>query len=141
MRNNMPTQPQTKTDDPSSAQLRIRLRVYQGSDIAFGPGKADLLEEIQKTGSISQAAKQLGMSYRRAWLLVSTMNHCFQQPLVTTQTGGNHGGGARISEMGVQVLALFRSMEHAAAKATAHQHSQISALMQISDQPNLDPLP
>lgn len=118
----------TCSDD--SAKLRLRLRIYQGAHIAFGPGKADLLEEIQKTGSISQAAKQLNMSYRRAWLLVDTMNHCFKQPLVTTQTGGNHGGGARVSPMGVQVLDLFRSMEQAAQAAVQTQHALLAALMQ-----------
>ncbi len=121
------------THDHALPRVGMRLRVYQGSEIAFGPGKADLLAEIQKTGSISQAAKQLSMSYRRAWLLVNTMNQCFSQPLVTTQTGGTHGGGAQVSETGLQVLALFRSMEHAALTAIKNQQSQLAALMRQND--------
>ncbi len=120
-------QPPSQVD--ASVQLRLRLRIYQGHEIAFGPGKADLLEEILKTGSISQAAKQLSMSYRRAWLLVDAMNRCFSQPLVTTQTGGNHGGGARVSAMGLQVLGLFRSMEQDARAAVQIQHDLLLALM------------
>jgi molybdate transport system regulatory protein len=76
--------------------------------IAMGPGKADLLQAIEETGSISAAARRMKMSYRRAWLLVDTMNQCFYGPLVETATGGNHGGGARITELGKEVLRRYR---------------------------------
>lgn len=77
--------------------LKLQIRILLEQNIAFGPGKADLLEAIARTGSISQAAKSMNMSYRRAWQLVDTMNQCFETALVETQTGGTHGGGAAIS--------------------------------------------
>ena len=70
------------------ADVKFRLRVTRGDDIAVGPGKVDLLEAIAKTGSITAAAKALGMSYRRAWLLVDTMNRCFKSPVVDAESGG-----------------------------------------------------
>jgi molybdate transport system regulatory protein len=92
--------------------LHPRLRIFYGTVIAFGPGKADLLEAIQKTGSITEASARMGMSYMRAWTLIRTMNHCFQEPLVIAMRGGTRGGGgASLSETGRQVLALYRRME------------------------------
>jgi molybdate transport system regulatory protein len=91
-------------------RLDLKIRLHCGADIAIGPGKADLLEAIQQTGSISAAARSLGMSYRRAWLLVETMNRCFTSPLVTTLAGGRHGGGTQLTEMGVQVLQRYREL-------------------------------
>ncbi|EMU14422.1 transcriptional regulator modE [Acinetobacter baumannii ABNIH10] len=73
--------------------LKLQIRILLEQNIAFGPGKADLLEAIARTGSISQAAKSMNMSYRRAWQLVDTMNQCFETALVETQTGGTHGVG------------------------------------------------
>ena len=75
--------------------LRLRMRVVSGDTIAIGPGKVELLEAIQAQRSITAAAKSLGMSYRRAWQLVEAMNRDFATPLVTTETGGRRGGGAR----------------------------------------------
>ena len=80
-------------------------------EIAFGPGKADLLIAIQSTGSISAAGKHLGMSYRRAWLLVDAMNRCFQQPLVETATGGTQGGGTRLTSLGLDVIARYQQLQ------------------------------
>jgi molybdate transport system regulatory protein len=82
-----------------------------GSEIAIGPGKADLLESIATSGSISESARRLGMSYRRAWLLVDTMNRCFREPVVASATGGTGGGGARVTEFGREVLARYRGLE------------------------------
>jgi molybdate transport system regulatory protein len=79
-------------------------------EIAIGPGKADLLQAIRDTGSISAAGKQLGMSYRRAWLLVDAMNRCFKTPLVETATGGQAGGGARLTANGEKVLERYSAM-------------------------------
>ena len=81
-----------------------------GAQIAIGPGKADLLEAIAATGSISESARRLGMSYRRAWLLVDTMNRCFREPVVASATGGSGGGGAQVTAFGRRVLARFHSM-------------------------------
>ncbi len=115
------------SDSPvTQQQVSLRLRVLQQTTIAFGPGKADLLEAISSTGSISQAAKKMGMSYRRAWQLVTTMNQCFLSPLVETQTGGSHGGGALVTPLGQDVLALYRQMEQAALAATQPLYQQIS---------------
>jgi molybdate transport system regulatory protein len=91
--------------------LKVRIRLLQDDDIALGPGKVDLLEAIELTGSISQAAKKMNMSYRRAWQLVDTMNRCFSSNLVETQTGGMQGGGAVVTELGQQVIQIFRAME------------------------------
>ena len=88
-----------------------------GKDIALGPGKVDLLEAIEETGSISAGARQLGLSYRRAWDLVDTMNHCFKQPLVERVKGGKGGGGAKLTAEGRRNLKLYREMETKALKA------------------------
>ncbi|HDP88675.1 MAG TPA: LysR family transcriptional regulator [Thioalkalivibrio sp.] len=94
-----------------------RLRVLLGSAITMGPGKADLLEAIEATGSISAAARAMGMSYRRAWQLVNTMNQSFRKPVVDTATGGSGGGGARVTDFGRDVLTRYRHMETIAAQA------------------------
>lgn len=104
-----------------------RLRLMLGGDIALGPGKADLLEGIRETGSISAAGRRLSMSYKRAWLLVDTMNRCFRSPLVNAGAGGKAGGGAALTALGEEVLARFRHMEAAAAKACAADLKAIRA--------------
>ncbi|QJR13603.1 winged helix-turn-helix domain-containing protein [Usitatibacter palustris] len=88
-----------------------KLRIMFGPEIAMGPGKSDLLETIAATGSISESARKLGMSYRRTWLLVDTMNRCFREPVVASATGGTGGGGAQVTPFGLQVIARFRSMQ------------------------------
>ena len=95
----------------------VRVRILAGSAIAIGPGKADLLDAIGDTGSISAAARRMGMSYRRAWLLVRTMNECFVRPLVTAEKGGSGGGGARLTPAGKAVLARYRATARSAAAA------------------------
>ena len=92
-----------------------RIRILFGSTFAIGPGKADLLQAIERTGSISAAARSMGMSYRRAWLLIDTMNQCFRQPVVHTATGGTGGGGAQITPFGKAALRCYRAMEASAA--------------------------
>lgn len=88
----------------------VRVRVLADSSVAMGPGKADLLDAIAETGSISGAARAMGMSYRRAWLLVDTMNSCFHSPLVSTAKGGVEGGGASLTATGRKVLAEYRAL-------------------------------
>jgi len=97
---------------PSSAP---RIRILSGSEVALGPGKADLLRAIDDTGSISAAARQMGMSYRRAWLLVHTMNECFRSPLVEAIKGGAEGGGARLTKTGRDVLSHYQDVVRLAA--------------------------
>jgi molybdate transport system regulatory protein len=88
-----------------------------GDVILLGPGKADLLEAIGDSGSIRGAAKELGMSYMRAWSLVRTMNEAFLEPLVESTRGG--AGGATLTREGAKVLALYRRMQQRALKAVA----------------------
>lgn len=102
---------------PGRGVPRLSLRVVLGADIAIGPGKADLLECIAATGSIAAAGRRMGMSYKRAWLLVDTMNRCFRAPLVAAEKGGSSGGGAQLTPLGADVLALYRAIEAGAAKA------------------------
>ena len=99
------------------APPRVRLRVLADSSVAMGPGKADLLDAIAATGSISAAARQMGMSYRRAWMLVDTMNACFRLPLVDTVKGGAEGGGATLTATGRAALREYRRAAKSVAKA------------------------
>ena len=96
--------------------MRLRIRVLADSRIAIGPGKADLLDAVAETGSIAAAARRMRMSYRRAWLLVDTMNGCFGAPLVAKEKGGPHGGGATLTRMGRSVLAKYRSLSRSAER-------------------------
>jgi molybdate transport system regulatory protein len=98
--------------------VRPRIRVVRNDGtIVLGPGKADLLEAIARTGSIRAAAASLDMSYMRAWSLVRTMNTGFRSPLVEKERGGADQGGARLTDRGTRVLALYRRMEAKAEKA------------------------
>ena len=81
--------------------------------------KIKLLELIDSLGSIAAAGRQMGMSYRRAWLLVDSVNHCFRQPVVASQAGGTHGGGASLTEFGRVVVRHYRAVESAAQSAGA----------------------
>jgi molybdate transport system regulatory protein len=96
----------------TGARMKIQARLMLDDDIAFGPGMADLLIAIQTTGSISAAAKQVGMSYRRAWLLADAMNRCFQQPLVETAKGGNQGGGTHLTPLGIAILERYQQLQN-----------------------------
>ncbi len=104
---------------PTPSGLKIKLQHYCGAEIAMGPGKADLLEAIAREGSISGAGRALGMSYRRAWLLVDAMNRCWTEPLVATSTGAPTGAGARLTPFGEDVLAGYRQLQHSAEQACA----------------------
>lgn len=117
----------------SKPRLKLHVRILSNDEIAFGPGKAELLEAIQRTGSISQAAKSMNMSYRRAWQLVDTMNQCFDSALVETQTGGTHGGGAVVTELGQTILKKFRIMENQAAQAIQQDFDELSGLLKRTE--------
>ena len=106
-----------------------KLRVMFGSEIAMGPGKAELLAAIAETGSITASAKRLGMSYRRAWLLVDTMNRCFREPVVASATGGTGGGGARMTPFGRRVLARYRAMQARVDRALDPELAAFSRLL------------
>src|SRR6195256_3105068 len=107
--------------------IRLTLRVDFGPDRAVGPGKVLLLEAIRDTGSISQAGRSLGMSYRRAWLLVDDMNRCFRDPVVTAQPGGAQGGGAALTAFGRTLIHKSRTIETQATAATKPQLHDLEA--------------
>lgn len=107
---------------------RLQLRLYLTSDAWLGPGKADLLELIASTGSISEAGRQMGMSYRRAWSLVEEMNQIFTLPLVARRRGGIKGGGAFLTAAGADVLNRFRRIEAAAKDAASADASVLMAM-------------
>jgi molybdate transport system regulatory protein len=92
------------------ARLKLKIQLYCGDEIAMGPGKADLLEAIGREGSISAAGRAMGMSYRRAWLLVDTMNRCFRAPLVETHPGGGTQAGAKLTAEGEAALTAYRAL-------------------------------
>jgi molybdate transport system regulatory protein len=106
-------------------KVRLTVRVDFGADRALGPGKIRLLEAIGKRGSISRAGRALGMSYRRAWLLVDDLNRCFRAPVVMTQPGGARGGGAALTPFGAELIGKYRAIE---AQATAAAKPQLRAL-------------
>jgi len=106
-----------------------RLRVLLGNSIAIGPGKAELLNLIVKTGSIAGAAREMGMSYRRAWNLVSTMNNAFRQPVVQSITGGKGGGGAALTLFGRDALQRYQAMESKALKSVAKEMDEFFQML------------
>ena len=100
-----------------TASCLPRIRVVSDSQIALGPGKVDLLEEIERSGSISKAARELGLSYRRAWTLVDTMNKSFKSYLVQGSAGGGKGGGSHLTPLGKKTTKTYRAMEKKAENA------------------------
>ncbi|MGH8017794.1 MAG: winged helix-turn-helix domain-containing protein [Opitutaceae bacterium] len=106
-----------------------RFRIRYGRRLAFGPGKAGLLEHIERTGSITEAAKAMGMSYMRAWTLVKSMDQGQPEPLVRTARGGRARGGAGLTKTGREVLRLYREMETRATEATREVRSRLGKLL------------
>jgi molybdate transport system regulatory protein len=102
------------------------IRISHQSGIAMGPGKAELLETIDRCGSISAASKQMGMSYRRAWELVNVMNDCFNEPLVRTNPGRGNLSGAQVTELGFHVLKCYQSLISKAHAASQDDLNEIS---------------
>lgn len=111
----------------SEARISSRYRVYLGQEIVLGPGKAELLALIAETGSLSEAARRMDMSYNRAWLHVKVMNESFLQPLVNSTRGGAGKGGAELTDAGREVLHLYRRLEAEAAHATATTQQALAA--------------
>ena len=99
--------------------LLPRWRVLRSREVLLGPGKADLLEAIARTGSLRLAARSLGMSYMRAWKLVQTMNGAYTEPLVSTARGGSAHGSAELTRTGRAVIALYREMERKSLSAAS----------------------
>lgn len=110
-------------------EVEPRLRVRLGKEIALGPGKVELLGWIQQTGSISEAARQMGMSYMRAWQLIQTMNHCFREPVVVAARGGQRRGGAGLTEVGSRALRLYQKMQRDALRVCTKSGHQLRMLL------------
>ncbi|KQM19345.1 winged helix-turn-helix domain-containing protein [Novosphingobium sp. Leaf2] len=117
--------------------LKIKIQIHCGDEIAMGPGKADLLEAIVHHGSISAAARAMGMSYRRAWLLVDTMNRCWSAPLVHTRPGRSPDGGAQLTAMGKQVLLHYRALQDDIDRAShGPDHTALAQCLLASPKPS-----
>ncbi len=112
--------------DPAT---RLHLRLIFAHGAMLGPGKAELLEHIRDTGSISAAGRAMDMSYKRAWMLVDAMNAAFAAPLVESARGGAGGGGAQVTEAGLEVLRLYRALQDTAARAGAVEIAAITAML------------
>jgi molybdate transport system regulatory protein len=106
--------------------MKLFIRCVEG-EVRLGPGKIRLLELIQENGSISEAARAMDMSYRRAWLLVSDLNQSFRQPVTTTQTGGKGGGHAELTPFGLDLIRRYRAIERDAAASVADQLAALRA--------------
>lgn len=112
----------------STAKLRMRIRVYAGKRM-IGPGKMELLQCIARLGSLSAAARAMGMSYMRAWTLVKEMNLDSDRPMVQLLRGGPSGGGARLTSFGKEVLAVYQEMERKSRKAAAPLAQRLIGLL------------
>ena len=110
------------------ARARLSIRVDLASGLRIGPGKISLLETIRSTGSISAAARSLEMSYRRAWLLVEEINSGLDEPAVTAESGGRHGGGAAVTAVGERIIDLYHSIESQSRSAADNEFRALGAL-------------
>jgi molybdate transport system regulatory protein len=115
----------------AGTHLSIRIDLPSGNRI--GPGKIALLEAIRATGSISAAARAIGMSYRRAWLLVEEINNTLREPAVTAETGGARGGGAVVTPVGERVVGLYRTIESHARAAAGSEFRAIGRLIRNAE--------
>ena len=106
-------------------RLDIRLRIDFGSTSSIGPGKIALLENIERSGSLSQAARELGMSYRRAWQLLDDLNHSFAEPVASASVGGVGGGGVQLSAFGRELIRAYRDVERATLEQTRLRFAQL----------------
>jgi molybdate transport system regulatory protein len=111
------------------SKVQFRMRIYRDDSIAIGPGKVALLEAVAETGSISAAARQMGMSYRRAWVLIDEMNRALAAPAVNTAAGGAHGGGTALTGVGRELITRYRAVENAARVAAADDLAALHRLL------------
>lgn len=108
---------------------RLRIRIVFGDEEMIGPGKAELLERIDRCGSIAAAGREMSMSYKRAWQLIGTLNAMFREPLVDSTRGGPGGGGAVLTDAGRTVLGLYRAFEAEAAEGGATRLDEMRAML------------
>lgn len=126
----MTTSPNTTKPAVSGApQVNFRMRIRRGETVALGPGKVALLEAIREHGSISAAARSLGMSYRRAWMLIDELNRSLKSPATVAEQGGHSGGGCMLTPVGEQIIRLYREIEREARKTCAKQIAALVGLM------------
>lgn len=116
--------------------LAMRLRLNGPHGIVMGPGRADLLALIAETGSIAAAGRRMGMSYKRAWSLVESLNASFTAPLVETAKGGAAHGGARLTALGEELLTAYRTLESAAQTAGAAALERFDSALAVPPAPN-----
>ncbi len=110
--------------------MKVRIGIYLGEgdhEHKLGPGKVALLEAVAEYGSISGAARALGLSYRHAWARIDDLNRCFREPVVTTATGGPRGGGATLTEFGHELVERFHAIEQTALGAIDHELRALTA--------------
>lgn len=114
---------------------KVKAQIFCGDEIAIGPGKADLLDAIAAGGSISAAGRALGMSYRRTWMLVDSMNRCWTERLVETTAGGGKARGARLTPAGIEVLARYRALEQRLGQALEDDLADFARLLRDAPLP------
>ncbi|MGU7782222.1 winged helix-turn-helix domain-containing protein [Burkholderia sp. PU8-34] len=111
-------------------QVSFRMRIRMGDTVALGPGKVSLLEAVREHGSISAAARSLGMSYRRAWLLIDELNRSLTSPATVSEQGGHSGGGCTLTPVGEEIVRVYREIERQAQAHCAKQIAVLAGLMQ-----------
>jgi molybdate transport system regulatory protein len=113
------------TRSPNAPEIRFRVDFYDRCSV--GTGKIRLLEAVERTGSLSQAAREIPMSYRRAWLLIDSMNTEFDTPVISATVGGSGGGGAKLTSFGRQLIGAYRALETRLAALAAEHMGSIAA--------------
>lgn len=124
-----------RTKDSTSVSIRLRFSL----EARIGPGKIALLEGVERTGSIAAAGRELGMSYRRAWLLIDSLSGMFAEPVIVTTAGGSHGGGSQLTELGRTLVTAFRAAERDAQRAVADHFRELLPRIRIATDPPPDP--
>jgi molybdate transport system regulatory protein len=119
--------PERRLPGRHTAPVSVRLRFE--NDARIGPGKVALLEAVERTGSISAAGREMGMSYRRAWLLIDSLNRIFERPAVEAKPGGVHGGGAALTPLGHELVLAYRAMEADATQAVDRHFAALRTRM------------
>lgn len=112
-----------------SGAFKMRIRLYAG-DRMLGPGKMELLAHVDATGSLAASAKQMGMSYMRAWKLVQELNRDPSRPMIEVSRGGAGGGASRLTSFGKEVLGLYQAMDRAATEAASAYAGKLAALLE-----------
>jgi molybdate transport system regulatory protein len=116
---------------PEKRNILLRPRLYLGEGLSIGPGKIELLRALGRACSISAAARELGMPYKRAWLLIDSLNQGFGQPVAETAIGGKGGGGARLTPLGERLVDVYDRLQ---ARLNASARDELAAFMALLDE-------